>query len=100
MLAELKPASNAELLSIYNPLSIQNVALAGYNTGVDHFGWSFPGRTVVKTVGAGRVMRMRGESLVVDAGVTLKRTIEFLSHAGRELLVVPNYSYIGMGTAF
>jgi hypothetical protein len=74
--------------------------LAGYNTGVVHFGWKWPGRTVIKTVGSGRVVRLRGESVVVDAGVTLKRTVDALREQGRELCVVPNYSYISMGTTF
>jgi hypothetical protein len=96
----LTPASTAELLALYNPYNHRYVALAGYNTGVVHFGWNWPGRTVVKTVGSGRVVRLRGDSVVVDAGVTLKRTVDVLRRQGRELCVVPNYSYISMGTTF
>ncbi|HWB07631.1 MAG TPA: DNA-binding protein [Pirellulales bacterium] len=96
----LTPASTDELLALYNPYNYRYVAVAGYNTGVVHFGWEWPGRTVVKTVGSGHVVRLRGDSVVVDAGLTLKRTVEVLRRLGRELCVVPNYSYISMGTTF
>ncbi|HEV3343995.1 MAG TPA: hypothetical protein VG125_26710, partial [Pirellulales bacterium] len=96
----ITPASRAELLALYNPYNYRHLAIAGYNTGVVHFGWKWPGRTVLKTVGSGHVVRLRGESVVVDAGLTLKRTVEVLREQGRELCVVPNYSYISMGTTF
>jgi hypothetical protein len=90
----------AELLTLVNPYNRRHVAIAGYNTGVVHFGWQWPGKTVVKTVGSGHQVRLRRDSVVVDAGVTLKRTAEMLRQAGRELCVTPNYSYISMGTTF
>lgn len=96
----LEPKSVGELLSLYNPLNYQHVALAGYNTGVVHFGWKFPGKTVVKTVGTGRRLRIDDDTLQVDAGKTLKEVIAALRDADRELFVVPNYSYISMGTIF
>jgi hypothetical protein len=96
----LSPTSTAELLSLFNPYNRQHVAIAGYNTGVVHFGWKWPMRTIVKTIGSGRLVRLQGESVVVDAGVTLKQTVDTLRQVGRQLCVVPNYSYISMGTTF
>lgn len=96
----LTPTSTAELLSLVNPFNYAHLAVAGYNTGVIHFGWKWPGRTVVKTVGSGQVIRLRGKSVVVDAGATLKQTAAALARVGRELCVMPNYSYISMGTPF
>ncbi len=96
----MEPGSVRELLALYNPYNARHVAIAGYNTGVTHFGWKYPGKTVVKTVESGERVRVRGESIEVDAGVTLKRAITELDAAGREFYVVPNYSYISMGTVF
>ncbi len=96
----LEPATISELLELYNPLNARHVALAGYNNGVTHFGWRFPGRTVVKTTACGRRVRVSNNRLAVDAGVTLKRVVRKLSRAGRQLYVVPNFSYISMGTIF
>ncbi|MGD9634051.1 MAG: hypothetical protein AB7I57_01405 [Pirellulales bacterium] len=96
----MEPTSVEELLSLYIPLNRAYVALAGYNNGVQHFGWKYPGRTVVKTTGCGKLVRVNDDHLDVDAGVTLKRVITELSNAGRELHVVPNFSYIAMGTTF
>ncbi len=96
----LEPASMAELLCLYNPLNARHVAIVGYNTGVTHFGWKFPNRTVVKTTASGKIVRVRGDFVDVDAGVTLKRVVNDLNREGRELYVVPNYSYITMGTIF
>ena len=96
----LEPKSTAELLELYNPLNYQNVALAGYNTGVVHFGWQHPGKTVVKTVGTGRRVRVADRTVQADAGITLKQVNAALREAERELYVLPNYSYISMGTIF
>ncbi|MEM9354402.1 MAG: hypothetical protein AAGA92_15455 [Planctomycetota bacterium] len=96
----MEPQSVRELLALYNPYNARHVAIAGYNTGVTHFGWKYPGKTIVKTVETGRRARVRGASIEVDAGVTLKRAITELDAAGREFYVVPNYSYISMGTVF
>jgi hypothetical protein len=96
----LEPTTFGELLSLYNPQNARHVAIAGYNTGVTHFGWKYPGRTVIKTTGCGKRIRLHGSTVDVDAGVTLKRVVNELNHSGRELFVLPNYSYISMGTTF
>ena len=96
----LNPRSISELLSLYHPLNQRYVALAGYNTGVTHFGWKHPGKTVIRTTGSGRLVRVRGQTVTVDAGVLLKQVIQELSARGKELYVVPNYSYISLGTTF
>jgi len=96
----LEPTTVDELLCLYNPYNRRHVALAGYNTGVKHFGWQYPGRTVVKTTGCGRRVRVRDSSVVIDAGVTIKRVVGELNRVDRQLYVVPNYSYVSLGTAF
>jgi hypothetical protein len=99
-ISTLSPNSVAELLRWYRAPNHRHVALAGHNTGVVHFGWKYPGRTVVRTTQSGRRIRVRDNFLTVDAGVTLKQVTETLRSHGKELSVVPNYSYIGMGTCF
>jgi hypothetical protein len=96
----LEPTTVDELLCLYNPYNRRHVALAGYNTGVTHFGWKYRGRTVVKTIGCGRRVRVRDRLVVVDAGVTIKRVVGELNRVDRQLYVVPNYSYVSLGTAF
>jgi hypothetical protein len=99
-MATLWPLTVSELLSLYHPFNQRHVALAGYNTGVTHFGWKYPGRTVVTTIASGRLVRIGEKTVTVDAGVLLKRVLMELGARGKELSVVPNYSYISMGTAF
>jgi hypothetical protein len=96
----LAPRSVRELLSLYHSHSFRDVKVVGYNNGVVHFGARFPGRTILSTVRAGRVARVRGERASFDAGVTVRRAREVLARAGKELLAVPNYSYVTVGTAF
>ena len=96
----LTPQSVEELLALYNPYNYEQIQLAGYNTGVQHFGWTFPEKTVVKTIETGKRIRLVGDQFQVDAGMTLKRAIQFLNERGKEFLVIPNYSYISMGTCF
>lgn len=96
----LSPSTAAELLELYNPFNHRHVAIAGYNNGATHFGWRFPGRTLLKTVRAGRRIRIRQMTVDVDAGVTLKDLTEALHRAGRALFVLPNFSYVSAGTAF
>jgi hypothetical protein len=38
--------------------------------------------------------------LAADCGATVRKAMDFLAGAGRELPVVPNYSYVCLGTAF
>jgi hypothetical protein len=96
----LTPVSWAELVGLCHPLNRRHIALAGYNTGVVHFGWKYPERTVVKTTGCCRGLRVRGDELEADAGVTIRQATERLNKAGKQLLVRPNYSYVTLGTAF
>ncbi len=127
----LKPRSVQEIISLYNRHNCRDVQLAGYNNGVNHFGWKFPEKTVVLTTGLpGKAQlsdasmldleaRLRsavsGEKLdspspnkaavsgthfTVDAGLTLKHCIQELNKVDREFYVVPNYSWISMGTLY
>src|SRR5262249_19489370 len=38
--------------------------------------------------------------LKADCGATVRKSLDFLAGAGKELPVVPNYSYVCVGTAF
>ncbi|MCA9083115.1 MAG: hypothetical protein KDA81_03625 [Planctomycetaceae bacterium] len=94
------PDSEDELLSLCCNSNRQHVAVCGYNNGVNHFGWRHPGRTVVPTFRAGAKIEVCGDRLITDAGVTLKQCLDVLDAAECEFFVVPNYSYIAMGTVF
>ncbi|MEQ9406155.1 MAG: hypothetical protein RIK87_00455 [Fuerstiella sp.] len=107
----LYPQDEQELLSLCHHRNRQHVVIAGYNNGVNHFGWRHVGCTVVPTIQTGRRIRLDGDQLTVDAGLTLKRCRTFLDDyeadtgdseqmSGYEFYVVPNYSYISMGTVF
>jgi hypothetical protein len=105
----LKPRSYRELISLYTSHNCGDVVIAGYNNGVNHFGWDFPDRTVVLTTSIpGRTRIQTVESpgrspariLRADAGLTLNHCIRALKRAGLEFFVVPNYSWISMGTLF
>jgi hypothetical protein len=96
----LRPGSLRELLALYNPHNHRHVKVVGYNNGVVHFGQKFPGRTVVPTTACGRLAQLEGELGAFDAGVTVRRAMDTLAPHGRELHVLPNYSYVSLGTAF
>jgi len=122
----LKPRSVRELISLYNRYNCSDVQIAGYNNGVNHFGWKFPGKTVVQTIGLPGKTQLSDASLMnletrlletagllpeslktpakthftADAGLTLNHCIRELNKADREFYVVPNYSWISMGTVF
>ena len=145
----LKPRSVRELISLYNRHNCGDVQIAGYNNGVNHFGWKFPSKTVVLTTGVpgkthfskasildldsriresvqlqtpiGRNALASGDqnepdagesrltdaddshqatSFTADAGLTLNHCIRELNKVNREFYVVPNYSWISMGTLF
>lgn len=96
----LRPKSTAELLALYNPYNARHVKIVGYNNGVVHFGHRYPGRTLVSTLHCGRRARVRGDFAQFDAGVTIRRAQDVLSADGKELQVLPNYSYVSLGTAF
>jgi hypothetical protein len=99
-LTTLRPASMHELLALYNPYNARHVKVVGYNNGVIHFGHRYPGRTVVSTVHCNRIVRCGPDSIRADCGTTIRKALNFLAESGQELYVVPNYSYVCLGTAF
>ena len=96
----LRPGSLAELLTLCNPYNYRRVKVVGYNNGVVHFGQRYPGKTIVSTVGCNRVDHAGPGVLRADSGATVRKALDFLAAAGLELPVVPNYSYVALGTAF
>jgi hypothetical protein len=96
----LRPGSLAELQALGNPLNQRYVKVVGYNNGVVHFGQRHPGKTVVSTVGCNRMSLAGPDILRADCGATVRKARDFLAAAGLELPVVPNYSYVALGTAF
>ncbi len=127
----LKPRTIREIISLYNRHNCRDIQLAGYNNGVNHFGWKFPNKTVVLTTGLPGKTQLSNSSMLdlqeklhtsgvkaemnsgaddnvattgthftVDAGLTLKHCIQELNRHEREFYVVPNYSWISMGTLF
>ncbi len=96
----LKPRSIRELLSLCHRRNIDHVKVVGYNNGVVHFGHRYPGKTIVSTVHCCRATLAGGDRLKADCGVTVRAALDFLASIHRELYVVPNYSYVSLGTAF
>jgi hypothetical protein len=96
----LRPGSINELLTLYNPYNHHHIKVVGYNNGVVHFGQRFPGKTIVSTVGCNRCARLKGDLGVFDTGVTVRRATEVLAGDGKELHVLPNYSYVSLGTSY
>jgi hypothetical protein len=96
----LRPSALWELLALYNKHNYRHVKVVGYNNGAVHFGQKHPGRTVIVTAGCGARARVRGDFAEFDAGVTIRRATEVLGAAGKELCVLPNYSYVCLGTSF
>jgi hypothetical protein len=96
----LRPRSLKELLALYNPYNHQHVKIVGYNNGVVHFGQQHPDKTVVSTVSCNRLARVKGEEAEFDAGVTIRQAMDVLGASDRELYVLPNYSYVSVGTAY
>jgi hypothetical protein len=97
---KLEPSSISELLAIYNKYNFRNVKIVGYNNGVVHFGQRFVGRTLVSTVKCCRARRVRADMLKLDSGATVRSARDFLAGTDQELAVIPNYSYVAIGTAF
>jgi hypothetical protein len=95
----LRPCSFSELLTLYNKYSYCHLKVVGYNNGIRHFGRRYPGKTIVSTVGCHRIVRV-GPKLKLDCGATVRQARDFLSDEGRELPVVPNFSYVCLGTSF
>jgi hypothetical protein len=98
--AILQPTDTPRLLALCGTLNRSHVAIAGFNTGVNHFGWRYPGKTLVQTTRAGKRIRLHDGLLEVDAGVLIKDAVAVLRAAGHEFLVLPNYSYVSLGTVF
>jgi hypothetical protein len=96
----LYPRSKKELLALYNKYNHRHVKIVGYNNGVVHFGQKHPGKTIVSTVRCNGLSRLHGSIATFDAGVTLRDAIDSLKIAGKEFHVLPNYSYVSVGTAF
>lgn len=96
----LRPQSLGELRALCNPYSYRDVKVVGYNNGVIHFGHRYPGKTIVSTVHCNRVRRAGAGLLKADCGTTIRKALDFLAANGQELPVVPNYSYVCLGTAF
>ena len=96
----LHPQSVQELLALYNKYSYRSVKIVGYNNGVVHFGHGYPGKTIVSTIRCNRVARVKGNLARFDGGVTIREAMEVLGKEGKELPVIPNYSYVSMGTAY
>jgi hypothetical protein len=96
----LRPQSIKELLTLYNPYNHRHVKVVGYNNGVVHFGQRFPGKTVVSTVRCNRLARVQGPLAEFDTGVTIRQAMDVLGPRGKELPVLPNYSYVSLGTSF
>jgi hypothetical protein len=96
----LKPRSLRELVSLCHAGNIRCVRVVGYNNGVNHFGHRYPGKTIVSTVRCRRTVRAGRGRLRADCGATVHDAMVRLAEGGEELYVVPNYSYVCLGTAF
>jgi hypothetical protein len=96
----LRPRSFRELLTLYNKYNYRYVKVVGYNNGVNHFGHRYPNKTIISTVLCNRVVRIGPRLVKADCGATVRQALDFLAGAGYELPVVPNFSYVCMGTSF
>jgi len=96
----LRPNSLQELLTLYNRYNYRHVKVVGYNNGVIHFGQKYPGKTVVSTASCNRIRRAGAHLIKTDCGATIRKALDFLAESGQELPVIPNYSYVCLGTAF
>jgi len=92
--------SQRELLELCNQYSDQFLKVVGYNNGVVHFGHQHPKKTIVSTIGCQRIEFVEENLVKLDNGVLLKQVIEALRPRGKEMFVIPNYSYVSMGTAY
>ncbi|MBL8819842.1 MAG: hypothetical protein JNL58_27705 [Planctomyces sp.] len=96
----IRPTSHSDLLRLYNPWNRTTLQTVGMNIGVRHFGWLFPGKTLVQTTGIRPAMRRSRQLLRVSAGAILKYCVQFLRAHHEQLLVVPNFTWISAGTSF
>jgi hypothetical protein len=96
----IRPRSIQEVMTLYNKYNYNHVKIVGYNNGVVHFGHRYPSKTVVSTACCNRRARMKGDVAEFDAGVTIRQAMTLLGEHGRELLVLPNFSYVALGTGY
>src|SRR5262249_48340443 len=96
----LHPRSTRELLALYNPYNYPHVKIVGYNNGVTHFGHRYPGKTVASTTRCVPAARIHGDLVRLAAGTTIHAGAEALRAVGKEFHVVPNFTYVSVGTAF
>jgi hypothetical protein len=96
----LYPSNTREMLALYNRFNYKHVKIVGYNNGVVHFGQKYLGKTVVSTIRCNRIARLNQCRATFDAGVTLRQAIHLVGGADKEFYVLPNYSYISVGTPF
>jgi hypothetical protein len=96
----LRPQSLQELLALYNQYNYRHLRVVGYNNGVIHFGHRYPGKTIVSTLSCNRIRRTSTDLIKADCGTTVRKALDFLAETGQELPVVPNYSYVCLGTSF
>jgi hypothetical protein len=96
----LRPRSLGELLALCHRHNISHVRVVGYNNGVAHFGHRHPGKTIVSTVRCRRMAFAGPHTLKTDAGATVRNALDCLARSHQELYVVPNYSYVCLGTSF
>ena len=96
----LKPRSLRELLSLCHRYNIEHVKVVGYNNGVVHFGHRHPGKTIVSTVLCRRLAHAGPHRFKADCGATVRAALDFLATRNQDLYVVPNYSYVCLGTSF
>jgi hypothetical protein len=96
----LRPASLRDLIALCNRYNCGHVKVVGYNNGVVHFGHRYPGKTIVSTVGCNRARLVANDRLKADCGTTVRQARNLLAAFDRALPVMPNYSYVCLGTAF
>jgi len=96
----LKPVTFRDLCALYSPYNYRHVKIVGYNNGVNHFGHRYPGRTIVSTVNLNRVVPAGAAIIRGDCGATVRKARDVVLARGQDLPVIPNYSYVCLGTAF
>ncbi len=96
----LKPRSFEEIVSLCHRGNRAHVRVVGYNNGVNHFGHRYQGKTIVSTVRCHTLRHAGPTTLKADCGATVRQALDFLAQSNQELYVVPNYSYVCLGTAF
>ena len=95
----LEPRSMRELLSLCHAGNVDHVKVVGYNNGVVHFGHRHPGKTIISTIRCRRTVHAGPQMLKADCGATVRTALDYLGNR-EELYVVPNYSYVCLGTSF